>query len=71
MTETLHGIPLVVYRGLKQIARFLDMHPSSVKRQIKRGHLPVNRDLSGRWVMTNLDYLRTLGQGDNDGQPDA
>ncbi|MFP3867678.1 MAG: helix-turn-helix domain-containing protein [Desulfobacteraceae bacterium] len=63
--ESNNGINLVFYRGIKQIARFLDCHPVTAKRLIKDKKIPARKDPSGRWVLCSVDYYRLLWN-DND-----
>lgn len=51
---------LEVYRGVPEIAKFLNMHERTVWRMIQNGELPVKRDTGGTWVLTNIDYLLSL-----------
>jgi len=53
-------VPIEFYRGIKAIAKFLDMHPDTVKRLIMERRIPAKKDETGRWVMTNLDYYQSL-----------
>ncbi|MEW6657184.1 MAG: hypothetical protein AB1424_00860 [Thermodesulfobacteriota bacterium] len=53
-------VPIVFYRGVKAIAKFLEMHPDSVRKLLREGSIPAKRDETGRWVLTNIDYYRSL-----------
>ncbi len=53
-------VPIEFYRGVKAIAKFLDMHPDSVKKLLREGGIPAKKDETGRWVLTNLDYYQSL-----------
>jgi hypothetical protein len=53
-------VPMEFYRGVKAIARFLEMHPDSVRKLLREGSIPAKRDETGRWVLTNLDYYQSL-----------
>jgi hypothetical protein len=53
-------ISLEFYRGIKAIAEFLKMHPRTVQDHLRDGKLPAKKDQVGRWVLTNLDYYRSL-----------
>ena len=48
------------YRGVKEIAAFLGIHPRTAYLQIRRGLIPAKKDRAGRWVLCNLDYWRSL-----------
>ena len=55
------AIELKFYIGVKQIAEFLGLHLETVKRMLRDGRLSAaRRDSMGRWVLTNLDYYRSL-----------
>jgi hypothetical protein len=51
---------LEVYRGVTEIANFLRMNERTVWRKIERGEIPVKKDGTGTWVLTNLDYILSL-----------
>ena len=53
-------VPIEFYRGIKAIAKFLEMHPDTVGKLIREGKLPTKKDETGRWVLTNLDYYQSL-----------
>jgi hypothetical protein len=53
-------VAIEFYRGIKAIARFLEMHPETVGKLVREGKLPAKKDDTGRWVMTNLDYYQSL-----------
>ena len=53
-------VPIEFYRGIKAIAKFLEMHERTVKRLIVERRIPAKKDETGRWVMTNLDYYQSL-----------
>ena len=48
------------FRGHKEIAQFLGVHPKTVQRWIKAGKIPVKRDGLGTWVLCAWDYYREL-----------
>lgn len=48
------------YRGIKEIANFLDVSERTVYNLIKTGKLPVKREPSGKWVLSHLDYMQCL-----------
>lgn len=58
MATPIKPLEFKIYRGLKQIARFLDCHPNTVRRLAQKGLIPAYRDESGRWVMSNWDYYK-------------
>lgn len=51
---------LEFYRGIKEIAQFLDMNPRTVRKRIAAGKLPVKMDGAGKWVLTNIDFYTSL-----------
>lgn len=51
---------LEVYRGVTEIANFLRMNERTVWRKIERGELPIKKDGTGTYVLTNLDYFLSL-----------
>ena len=53
-------VPIEFYRGVKAIAKFLEMHPETVKKLLRDGKIPAKKDETGRWVLTNLDYYQSL-----------
>ena len=53
-------IPIEFYRGVKAIARFLDLTERHARRLLNSGKIPAKRDEAGRWVLTNLDYYQSL-----------
>lgn len=53
-------VPIEFYRGIKAIAKFLEMHPDSVRKLLRDGSIPAKKDETGRWVLTNLDYYQSL-----------
>ena len=53
-------VPIEFYRGVKAIAKFLEMHPETVKKLLREGKIPAKKDETGRWVLTNLDYYQSL-----------
>lgn len=53
-------VPLEFYRGIKEIAAFLGIHPKTAYLQIRQGLIPAKKDRAGRWVLCNLDYWRSL-----------
>lgn len=42
------------------IFQVLGMHERTVRKLIKAGKLPVKRDEAGVWVLSNIDYYRSL-----------
>ena len=55
------AIELKFYIGVKQIAEFLGLHPDTVQKMLHDGRLSAaKKDPMGRWVLTNLDYYRSL-----------
>ncbi len=38
--------------GAKEIARFMRLHPDTVKKMLRDGHLPGKKDARRRWVTT-------------------
>ena len=53
-------VPIEFYRGVKAIASFLEIHPQTVKKLLRECKIPANKDETGRWVLTNLDYYQSL-----------
>ncbi|MFZ5451510.1 MAG: hypothetical protein ACOZF2_06525 [Thermodesulfobacteriota bacterium] len=53
-------VPIQFYRGIKAIAKFLEMHPDRVRKLLRDGRFPAKKDNTGRWVLTNLDYYQSL-----------
>ncbi len=53
-------VPIEFYRGVKAIAKFLDMNERTVKRLLLERRIPAKKDDTGRWVLTNLDYYQSL-----------
>jgi hypothetical protein len=53
-------VPIEFYRGVKAIAKFLDMNERTVKRLLMERRIPAKKDDTGRWVLTNLDYYQSL-----------
>jgi hypothetical protein len=51
---------LEFYRGVKDIATFLKMHPDTVRDLIKAGKIPAKMDETGRWTLNNWDYFISL-----------
>ena len=48
-------------RGRQEIADFLGYHLRTVDKLIKEGKIPAYKDPhTGRWMMSNLEYLETL-----------
>lgn len=58
-TDFLH-IDLEFYRGVKEIAAFLGMHPRTCQRLLGQGRIPAKRDTTGKRVLCNLDHYRNL-----------
>jgi predicted site-specific integrase-resolvase len=59
---TKNGMPLKMefYRGVKAIAAFLGVHPSTVERYLQEGKIPAKQDDMGVWVLCNVDYYLSL-----------
>ncbi len=53
-------IKLCFYRGIKEIARFVGVHPKTAQKGIREGKIPAKKDNFGRWVLSNLDYYQSL-----------
>jgi hypothetical protein len=53
-------VPIEFHRGVKAIAKFLDMNERTVKRLLLERRIPAKKDDTGRWVLTNLDYYQSL-----------
>jgi hypothetical protein len=53
-------IPIEFYRGVKSIAKFLEVTERHARRLLNEAKLPAKRDEAGRWVLTNLDYYQSL-----------
>ncbi len=53
-------VPIEFYRGIKAIAKFLEVHPDTVRKLLREGRVPAKKDETGRWVLTNLDYYQSL-----------
>ena len=53
-------VPIEFYRGIKAIAKFLEVHPDTVRKLLREGSIPAKKDDTGRWVLTNLDYYQSL-----------
>jgi hypothetical protein len=51
---------LEFYRGIKAIAKFLDLHPATAQKLLKEGKIPAKKDAAGAWVLTNRDYFMSL-----------
>jgi intein-encoded DNA endonuclease-like protein len=52
------AVPIKFYRGVKAIAKILEMHPETVGKLIREGKIPARRDKTGRWVLTSLNYYQ-------------
>jgi excisionase family DNA binding protein len=52
------AVTIKFYRGVKAIANFLDIHLDTARKLIRDGKIPANRDKTGRWVLTSLDYYQ-------------
>ena len=48
------------WRGVPVIAEVLGMHERTVRKLIAAGKLPVKKDASGAWVLTSIDFYRSL-----------
>ena len=57
------------FRGVKAIAGFLGLHPSTVERRLQEGKIPAKRDDMGVWVLCNVDYYLSLQGKDGTAQP--
>lgn len=53
-------VPIEFYRGIKAIAKFLEMHERTVQVLLRDGKIPGKKDGTGRWVLTSLDYYLSL-----------
>jgi excisionase family DNA binding protein len=53
-------VPMKFYRGIKDIANFLEVHPDTARKLIREGKIPAKKDETGRWVLVNLDYYQFL-----------
>ena len=53
-------IPIVFWRTVPVIAEVLCIHERTVRKMIAAGDLPVKKDGAGVWVLTNIDYYRSL-----------
>lgn len=53
-------VPIKFYRGVKAIANFLEMDPETARKLIREGKIPAKRDKTGRWVLVNVDYYRSM-----------
>lgn len=53
-------VQIEFWRGVPTIAQVLGMHERTVRKLIAAGKLPAKQDESGRWVLTNIDYYRSL-----------
>jgi hypothetical protein len=54
-------VRLEFYRGIKEIANFLGLHPDTVAQKLREGKIAAaKKDGLGRWVLTDLDYYRSL-----------
>lgn len=54
------AVQIEFWRGVPVIAQVLGMHERTVRKLITAGKLPVKKDESGAWVLTNVDYYRSL-----------
>ena len=54
------AVQIEFWRGIPAIAQMMGMHERTVRKLIAAGKLPVKKDESGTWVMTNVDYYRSL-----------
>ena len=59
-------VPLIFYIGVKEIAAFLKLHPKTAQKKLQEGKLPAKKDGLGRWVLTNIDYLKSLSDKNHD-----
>lgn len=53
-------VQIEFWRGVQVIAQVLGMHERTVRKLIAAGKLPAKKDESGAWVLTNVDYYRSL-----------
>jgi predicted site-specific integrase-resolvase len=53
-------IEIKFYRGVKEIAEFLNQGIKTTYKHLSQGKLPAKKDRTGRWVMTNKDYYESL-----------
>lgn len=62
-----HGMmkDLEFFRGLKEIATFLGVHPKTCARYLRQGKIPAKRDGLGKWVLCTWDYYRELRRMDD------
>jgi hypothetical protein len=49
--------------GVKEISQFLGLHPNTTQKKLNRGLIPAKKDPLGRWVLTDLDYYKSLKAG--------
>lgn len=54
-------VKLEFYVGIHDIAEFLGLHWKTCSRYLREGKIAAARkDSLGRWVLSNLDYYRSL-----------
>ncbi len=53
-------IELKFYYGAKGIASLLGCSIHTARRLIRENKLPVKKDILGRWVLTNHDWLLSM-----------
>ena len=53
-------VPIEFVPGVKAIAKFLEMHPETVKKLLRKAKFGPRRMKPGRWALTNLDYYQSL-----------
>ena len=55
------GEKMEFYVGIQRIADFLGLHWRTCARYLREGRIAAARkDSMGRWVLTNVDYYRSL-----------
>jgi len=60
------GQPIIVlklefYYGIKGISKLMQLHAETVKKMLREGKIPgAKKDATGRWVLSNVDYLTSL-----------
>jgi excisionase family DNA binding protein len=52
------------FRGYREIAEFLGVHPKTVARWIRERKIPAKKDGSGAWVLAAWDYFYALRRDD-------
>jgi len=54
------AVKIEFHYGIKGIAAFLELHPETVKKLLRENRLPAKKDETGRWVLSNVDYYKSL-----------